>query len=110
MDTQDLLATFGQKAAVGADTSARPWEAVGGVGFDAPKKVKEPLYIPPTTRPELNSSSPEAVEVAEEFNDRSVKAFKAKNWQLCYDLASESIRARVPRKARACVCVRACVR
>lgn len=30
--------------------------------------------------------------VAEEFNDKAVKAFKAKNWELCYDLSSEAIR------------------
>jgi len=96
MDTQDLLEKFGKNAQVGADQS-RPWEMVGGVGFDKPKKVREPLYIPPTQRLDLNSASPEALTVAEEFNDRAVKAFKEKNWQLCYDLASESIRLN-PRK------------
>ena len=97
MDTSDLLEKFGQSAQVGADASARPWEMVGGVGFDKPKKERAPLYIPPTQRLDLNSSSPEALTVAEEFNDRSVKAFKEKNWQLCYDLASEAIRLN-PRK------------
>jgi len=97
MDTQDLLDTFGQKAQVGADSEARPWETVGGVGFDKKKKAREPLYVPPTQRLDLKATSPEALTVAEEFNDRSVKAFKDKNWQLCYDLASEAIRLN-PRK------------
>ena len=97
MDTQDLLEKFGQKAHVGADAEARPWEMVGGVGFDQKKKERAPLYVPPSTRRDLTAASPEALTVAEEFNDRSVKAFKEKNWQLCYDLASEAIRLN-PRK------------
>ena len=96
MDTSDLLEKFGQKAQVGAD-EARPWETVGGVGFEQKKKERAPLYVPPTQRLDLNAASPEATTVAEEFNDRAVKAFKEKNWQLCYDLASESIRLN-PRK------------
>jgi len=35
--------------------------------------------------------------VAEEYNDRAVKAFKEKEWQRCYDEASEAIRLN-PRK------------
>jgi hypothetical protein len=32
---------------VGADAAARPWEAVGGVGFDqAAKKERAPVYVP----------------------------------------------------------------
>jgi len=97
MDTSDLLEKFGAKAQVGADADARPWEMVGGVGFEKKKKVREPLYIPPTTRPDLQPNSEGALDVAEEFNTRAVKAFKDKSWQLCYDLASEAIRLN-PRK------------
>lgn len=97
MDTKELLATFGQKAQVGADADARPWEAVGGVGFDK-KKDKGPLYVAPATRPDLSASSADAPSVAEEFNDRAVKAFKDKTWQLCYDLASEAIRLNPAKK------------
>ena len=97
MDQNDLLEKFGAKAALGADASARPWEMVGGVGFEQKKKVREPLYVPPTQRLDLNPKSPEAPTVAEEFNDNAVKAFKDKNWQLCYDYASEAIRLN-PRK------------
>ncbi len=85
-------------AQVGADAAARPWESVGGVGFDAKPKARAPVYVPPTTRDDLNEKSPEAVAVAEEFNERAVKAFKKKEWQLVYDLASEAIRLN-PRKA-----------
>ena len=88
MDRDDLLEKFGKNAAVGQDES-RPWEMVGGVGFEKKSKVREPLYVPPAQRLDLNASSPNAPEVAEEFNDLAVKAFKAKTWQLCYDYASE---------------------
>jgi len=97
MDTSDLLEKFGKKAQVGADTESRPWEMVGGVGFDQKKKERAPLYVPPKTRPELTAASPEALTVAEEYNDRAVKAFKEKEWQRCYDEASEAIRLN-PRK------------
>mmetsp|Transcript_43715 Transcript_43715/g.87507 ORF Transcript_43715/g.87507 Transcript_43715/m.87507 type:complete len:451 (-) Transcript_43715:424-1776(-) len=96
MDTSDLLEKFGKNAQVGAD-EARPWETVGGVGFDQKKKAREPLYVPPKTRPDLTAASPEALTVAEEYNDRAVKAFKEKAWQRCYDEASEAIRLN-PRK------------
>ena len=55
MDTSDLLEKFGKKAQVGADTESRPWEMVGGVGFDQKKKERAPLYVPPKTRPELTA-------------------------------------------------------
>jgi len=98
METSDLLEKFGKKAQVGADAEARPWEMVGGVGFDQKmKKAREPLYVPPKTRPDLTAASPEALTVAEEYNERAVKAFKDKEWQRCYDEASEAIRLN-PRK------------
>uniref|UniRef100_A0A7S0L601 J domain-containing protein n=1 Tax=Coccolithus braarudii TaxID=221442 RepID=A0A7S0L601_9EUKA len=93
--TEDLLETFGEKAQVGADSAARPWETVGGVGFGgaAPKKMSSaPTYQKPKGRTDLNDKSADAKTVAEEFNDLAVKAFKAKQWQLCYDHASEAIR------------------
>uniref|UniRef100_A0A7S3AQP2 J domain-containing protein n=1 Tax=Haptolina ericina TaxID=156174 RepID=A0A7S3AQP2_9EUKA len=96
MDTDTLLQKFGKNAMVG-QAEARPWETVGGVGFETAKKEKAPLYIPPKTRPDLTPSSAEAKIVAEEFNDQAVKAFKDKKWQLTYDFASEAIRLN-PRK------------
>jgi len=97
MDTQDLLETFGKSAQVGADAGARPWETVGGVGFEQKKKERGPLYVPPSQRLDLTETSAEAPAIAEEYNDSAVKAFKAKQWQLCYDYASEAIRLN-PRK------------
>jgi len=97
MDTEDLLEKFGKNAQVGADAESRPWEMVGGVGFDSKKKERAPLYIPPKTRPDLKPTDEEAPTVAETFNDAAVKAFKEKDWQKCYDLASEAIRLN-PRK------------
>jgi len=103
VETQDLLDQFGAKAQVGADRDARPWETVGGVGFGggggggggggAPKAA----YAKPKGRPDLTAHSEGAREAAEGFNDQAVKAFKAKDWQRCYDLSSEAIRLN-PRK------------
>ncbi|EOD17300.1 hypothetical protein EMIHUDRAFT_244160 [Emiliania huxleyi CCMP1516] len=82
VETQDLLDQFGAKAQVGADRDARPWETA---------------YAKPKGRPDLTSQSEGAREAAEGFNDQAVKAFKAKDWQRCYDLSSEAIRLN-PRK------------
>ena len=38
------------------------------------------------------TSVPWRRQVAEEYNDRAVQAFRDKHWQLCYDVASEAIR------------------
>ncbi len=73
MDTQDLLEQFGKNAQVGADAEARPWEMVGGVGFDQKKKARAPVYVPPKTRPDLKPTDAEAPAVAEEFNDAAVR-------------------------------------
>ena len=92
----DLLQRFGEKAQVGEDREARPWETVGGVGFGgggAPAPAK-PAYVKPKGRADLTPGSAAAVEAAEACNDEAVKAFKAKHWQLCYDHASEAIRLR----------------
>jgi tetratricopeptide (TPR) repeat protein len=54
-------------------------------------------YRKPEPRRDLDHKSADAKKVAEEYNDKAVAAFKAKSWQLCYDLASEAIRLN-PRK------------
>jgi len=93
VETQDLLDQFGEKAQVGADKEARPWETVGGVGFGGSSApASKPVYKKPETRKDLSANSADAKTVAEEYNDKAVKAFKKKDWQLCYDLASEAIR------------------
>ena len=98
VETEDLLDQFGEKAAVGADREARPWESVGGVGFGhAAAAPAAAVYKKPKGRPDLHERSAEAKAVAEEHNDAAVKAFKEKQWQLCYDLSSEAIRLN-PRK------------
>tara|TARA_B100000524_G_scaffold334520_2_gene223139 strand:+ start:167 stop:1144 length:978 start_codon:yes stop_codon:yes gene_type:complete len=95
-ETSELLEQFGEKAQVGADSEARPWETIGGVGFGAaapPKpKVSAPRYERPQGRADLDENSADAKSVAEDFNDKAVKAFKDKQWELCYDLSSEAIR------------------
>jgi len=92
VETQDLLDQFGEKAQVGADREARPWETVGGTGFGGSAPAPKPVYKAPATRKDLSASSENAKQVAEEYNDKAVKAFKKKDWQLCYDLSSEAIR------------------
>mmetsp|Transcript_50546 Transcript_50546/g.83778 ORF Transcript_50546/g.83778 Transcript_50546/m.83778 type:complete len:433 (+) Transcript_50546:42-1340(+) len=93
VETADLLEQFGEKAQVGHDSDARPWETVGGIGFGSTSSSSpKPAYKKPDTRPDLNERSKDAKEVAEQFNDRAVKAFKAKKWQEVYDLSSEAIR------------------
>ena len=57
-----------------------------------------PQHTAPSTAP---LSAPRRsllhAQVAETFNDAAVKSFKEKDWQKCYDLASEAIRLN-PRK------------
>jgi hypothetical protein len=98
LEHSDLLEKFGARAQIGADSEARPWESVGGLGFDKRPAPKAAVYVPPKQRLDLDASKPEALDVAEEFNDKAVKAFKDKQWQLCYDLASESIRLNPKKK------------
>ena len=61
---------------MGADADARPWEMVGGVGFDKKKKVREPLYIPPTTRPDLQPNSEGALVLTHRHAHRTLHTSK----------------------------------
>ena len=92
----DLIDQFGESAQVGADRDARPWESVGGIGFGAgggaAAAAPAAAYKKPKGRADLSEGAEGAKEAAEEMNDGAVKAFKAKSWQLCYDLSSEAIR------------------
>jgi len=97
--TQDLIESLGAKAQLGADSEARPWEAVA-MGQQAKRKsYVESTYEAPAGRPDLDEHSKEAKLVAEEYNDRAVQAFRDKHWQLCYDLASEAVRLNPSRVA-----------
>eukprot|EP00962_Isochrysis_galbana_P053637 scaffold25069_cov87-Isochrysis_galbana.AAC.1 len=57
------------RTCVGADRDARPWETVGGVGFGGGGSTVKSAYRKPGKRSDLTAASPEAKEVAEEFND-----------------------------------------
>lgn len=92
-NTQDLIDSLGEKAKLGADIEARPWEAAAyGQPVKPSRAGPASTYQAPAGRPDLSAGSKEAKTVAEEYNDRAVQAFKDKHWQLVYDLASEAIR------------------
>ena len=78
----------------------RPWERVGGVGFDgAAVKAKKSLGWTngaaaafEDARRDLDSSSAEAQEVAESMNDKGMDAFKKKDFELAYNYYVEAVR------------------
>jgi len=77
----------------------RPWERVGGVGFDgAVVKAKKSLGWTngaaafEDARRDLDSSSAEAQEVAESMNDKGMDAFKKKDFELAYNYYVEAVR------------------
>ena len=89
-------------AAAAAAAAVRPRRRMrsrrGGRGGGVSSQAGcEQAYAKPKGRPDLTSQSEGAREAAEGFNDQAVKAFKAKDWQRCYDLSSEAIRLN-PRK------------
>ena len=82
----------GRRADLGGDNERRPWEEAALRVGPPPAPVRAPRYVKPATRPDLDSTSAEAAAVADEYNARALRAFKDKQWQLCYDLSSEAIR------------------
>jgi tetratricopeptide (TPR) repeat protein len=105
--TTRALGDGGSDAAVRAWTEGkmagssedRPWERVGGVGFDgAAVKAKKSLGWTngsasfEEARRDLDSSSAEAQEVAESMNDKGMDAFKKKDFELAYNYYVEAVR------------------
>lgn len=83
-------ARFGKQAELGANDEARPWEATA-LG----REVKEAYRAPHVAARIYTSISPaheRAAEFAEKANDQAMAGYKEKNYQLCYDAASEAIR------------------
>jgi tetratricopeptide (TPR) repeat protein len=77
--------------ALGASAD-RPWERVGGVGFGSGgsgKAAKAPVL---QLRPDLDSSSPEALGEADRFNDLSVGSFTAAQFMAALGYAREAVR------------------
>ena len=51
-----------------------------------------PPYVRPKLYPSLAPGQPGADEAAEKANDQAMQGYRSKNYQLCYDAASEAIR------------------
>ncbi|KAL1510433.1 hypothetical protein AB1Y20_006740 [Prymnesium parvum] len=107
--TINYLSHYGEQAELGNNVTDRPWEAVA-LGKELPKKEWYRPYAPPKLREDLKAGDPDADQVAETYNSRALKAFKKKEWQLCYDLASEAIRLKPDKVAylgnRAAACLK----
>lgn len=82
----------GSRASLGGDLDRRPWEEAALQIGPAPAPARTRSYVPPALRPDVQPHSSEAAAVADEYNARSLLAFKEKHWQMCYDCASEAIR------------------
>ena len=79
----------GHAESVAGHSADRPWERVGGSGWEDHARLE---YQAPDTRPDLDASSPEAAAVADEYNNRGLAEFKAKNFRKAYDLYTEAVR------------------
>lgn len=82
-------------AVVGA-SAARPWERVGGVGFDgdcvidrARASTGHGAFV---GRPDLDATSSDASTAAEALNDAGVKAFNAQDYDTAYKYHAEAVR------------------
>lgn len=105
----NYLGHYGNQAELGKNMEARPWEAVA-LGKTLPQRNIFQRYEPPKLRPDLHPGDAEANEVADHYNTRALEAFKKKEWQMCYDLASEAIRLKPDKVAylgnRAAACLK----
>ena len=79
---------------VAGTSDDRPWERVGGYGFE----TKRPLAIEAASpeleglRPDLDASSVDAAAAAEALNDRGVLAFGEKKYAEAYAIYTECVR------------------
>eukprot|EP00740_Mantoniella_antarctica_P000496 CAMPEP_0181395228 /NCGR_PEP_ID=MMETSP1106-20121128/28224_1 /TAXON_ID=81844 /ORGANISM="Mantoniella antarctica, Strain SL-175" /LENGTH=360 /DNA_ID=CAMNT_0023516827 /DNA_START=115 /DNA_END=1197 /DNA_ORIENTATION=- len=94
-DTRKRMELMWQEEKVAGSSDDRPWERVGGFGFES-SSARAPLALenskPEGLRPDLEPDSPEAAGVAEALNDRGMEAFGAKKFPLAYALYSECVR------------------
>ena len=81
---------FGKQALLGANDDERPWEATA-LGRDVVGPYKAP-YVRARTYPSIGPFAPNAHEFAEKANVQALEGYRGKNYQLCYDAASEAIR------------------
>ena len=94
-DTRKHMELMWHEERVAGTSDDRPWERVGGYGFESSSK-KTPLALedvkPDGLRPDLDASSPEAADVAEALNDRGVEAFGAKKFVEAFAIYTECVR------------------
>jgi tetratricopeptide (TPR) repeat protein len=98
--SEAYLARFGKQAELGANDEARPWEAtalgrdVNGryVGGTWEEGTTAPEYVRAKTYTSITETHERAAEFAEMANDQALEGYRAKNYLLCYDAASEAIR------------------
>jgi len=86
--TDSLLERLGEDRAVGASED-RPWESVGGVGFDKPAEGPE---VPLALRPDLAPGDPGAADAADACNGAAVAAFGCKDYARARVLSKEAVR------------------
>lgn len=84
------LERFGRQAELGANDDERPWEATA-LGREVVRPYKAP-YVRARTYPSIAPFAPNAHEFAEKANEQALEGYRSKNYQLCYDAASEAIR------------------
>ena len=84
------LERFGRQAELGANDDERPWEATA-LGREVVRPHKAP-YVRARTYPSIAPFAPNAHEFAEKANEQALEGYRSKNYQLCYDAASEAIR------------------
>lgn len=77
------------RTAVAGASAARPWERVGGSGWDDAEPEAD-RYTPVPGRPDLQPGSAEAGTVAEEFNDRGMAHFEKKEFREAMDCYTEA--------------------
>ena len=81
---------------IAGSSKERPWERVGGTGYDGANFKDGPLLLDERAdedlRPDLSADSPEASKAAEELNDKGVAAFEEKKYRRAFDLYTECLR------------------
>lgn len=88
---ESLLARLGEDRALGA-SAERPWERVGGSGFEESASRGQTGADLPALRPDLVPGDPEAPAQAERFNDDAVEAFKVGKYDRALALSKEAAR------------------
>ena len=84
---------FGKQAELGANDSARPWEAIAvGREYHEPVSALDRIHVQARTYTSITPGHERAHEFAEKANDQAMQAYRDKDYQLCYDAATEAIR------------------